>query len=241
MAAALAWWREAGVDHAYHDEPQPWLRDEPPPRTEARAPIAAPAPAEAAPLARIGGDPAAAPADLDAFVQWWLAEPSLDHGMVRARVPPRGTMRAPLMILVAEPEPEDEGSGTLLSGPNGRLLDAFLAAAGLADLPVWRASALVRHTPLADWTELARSGLGDVLARHLALARPRRLIVFGRNLPPLLDHDPTQIAADLRLVNQETASIPTLFAPDLGHLARRPGAKAAFWRNWLDWSAKAGS
>lgn len=243
MAAALAWWREAGVDRAYHDEPQPWLADEPPPQANGRAlPVASPMVPEPdpAPAARIGGDPALAPADLPAFVRWWLTEPSLDHGMVRGRVAPRGTMQAPLMILVAEPELEDEATGSLLSGPHGRLLDGFLAAAGLADAPVWRASALVRQTPLADWAALARSGLGDVLSRHLALARPRRLIVFGRNLPPLLNHDPAQITADLPLVNQEAPSIPALFAPDLGHLARRPGAKAAFWRNWLEWSETAG-
>jgi len=242
MAAALAWWREAGVDHAHHDEPQPWLRDEPPPHTGAPAPRTAPpaAPtADVAPAARIGADLASAPDDLAGFVRWLMVEPSLDDGRVSGRVAPRGTMAAPLMILVAEPEPDDEATGLLLSGPNGRLLDSFLAAAGLADAPVWRASALVRQTPLADWPALAAAGLGDVVGRHLALARPQRLIVFGRNLPPLLNHDPTQIAADLLLVNQEAPSIPALFAPDLGHLAKRPGAKAAFWRNWLEWSARA--
>lgn len=238
IASALAWWREAGVDHAYHDEPEAWLRAD-----EAVSPAGAgqaPAPPPVAPApepARIGGDRSAWPTDLAQFVQWWREEPSLDGGRVLGRVPPRGEPHAPLMVLVAEPEPEDEANGQLLSGANGRLLDAFLGAAGLAAAPVWRASALPRHTPQADWRSLAEAGLGDVLAHHMRLAGPARVIVFGLNLLPLLGHDPAQRTANLRFVNQEAPSISALFAPDLGHLVQRPGAKAAFWRSWLDWSA----
>jgi DNA polymerase len=237
IAAALAWWREAGVDHAYHDKAEPWLKaKEAPQDIERGGPIPPPAaPPPESP--RMGGDPAAWPRDLAGFIPWWLSEPTLDHGMVRGRVPPRGEPHAPLMVLVAEPEAGDEATGQLLSGANGRLLQGFLAAAGLAGSPVWLASALVRHTLLADWGALAESGLGEVVTHHIALARPRQVLVFGRNIPPLLGHDPAQRTADLRLVNQEAPSVSALFAPDLGHLVQRPGAKAAFWRTWLDWTA----
>jgi len=244
IASTLDWWRDAGVDQAFSDEPRGWLAEIAPELTEderRRAAVPPPAERRAEPVVvqvRLGGDPAHYPADLAAFRQWWLSEPSLDPGAPAARVPPRGEPGARLLLLVPQPEPDDRDS--LLAGPQGKLLAAILAAIGIAEVDTAVASVLPRHTPLADWPGIAAAGMGDVLAHHLALARPQAVIAFGGNIPPLLGHDPAQKTADLRLVNQEGAGTPVLFAPDLGLMVQRPGAKAAFWRNWLGWNALGG-
>lgn len=226
------------MDLVFSQEPHGWLApvkavQEPASRGEPHAPhppIAAPAPA---PVARIGGAADRWPRDLASFAEWWLTEPSLDGGAARGRVPPRGLAGAALMVLVAAPEADD--ADHLLSGPQGRLLATMLAAMGIAPDQVYIASVLPRHTPLADWGGLAAGGIGAVLGHHVALVAPARIIVFGGNILPLLGHDPAQKTAVLRYFNQEGPSVPLLAAHDLGHLAGRPGAKAAFWWNWLEW------
>lgn len=233
FAAALDWWREAGVDCDYLDEPRDWLAKPPtaqaePPPPEFVAPVR---PAPAVP-AKPAIDRAAMPGDLAAFVAWWLGEPALDHGRASGRVPPRGPAGAALMIVVEEPERDD--ADRLLSGPQGKLLDGFLAAAGIAPDAVYVASALVRNTPMADWQDAAASGIGEALKRHVALVRPARLLAFGGNVLSLLGHDPAQDPAVSQQFDHEGAAIPLIRARSLQAMLGRPAWKAALWRDWLD-------
>jgi len=235
LAAALDWWRQAGVDSDFADMPQPWLAepgdDKPAPGLTPSAP--ATALTEAPPAARIGGDPASWPADLGAFHGWWRTEPTLDGGPAESRVPPRGPAGAELMIVVGQPEQAD--TETLLSGSDGRLLAAMLTAMRIAPDAIYLASALPRHAPARDWAELGRHGLGAVLRHHVALARPRRLLVFGEGVLPLLSHDPAQNAQNSSVFYHEGQTIPLLGGRELG-LFTRPAWKARFWRDWLDWT-----
>src|SRR5690606_5009681 len=77
IAAAQAWWREAGVDFIFHDEPQSWLSEDGAPTPGAPSPAIPDAAAEPA-EARIGGDPSDWPQDLATFRRWWMEHPSLD-------------------------------------------------------------------------------------------------------------------------------------------------------------------
>jgi DNA polymerase len=258
IAAALDWWRDAGVDLAFDDTPRQWLApklaaDAPQQRAatplpaafaEAMAAAASTPEAKAETILRIGGDPAAFPRDLAAFDAWWLTEPSLDGGHVEGRVAPRGRAEAPLMVLVAQPEADDAAAGRLLSGPQGALLSAMLAAMGVAQEDVRLAAALPRHMPQPDWTGMNAQGLGAVLRHHVALARPGRMIAFGGNILPLLGHALPQSPAVLTNVNQNSAGIssiadpvtaPIMAMPELGMLLERPRAKAVFWQAWLGW------
>ena len=247
-AAAQAWWREAGVDLAFADQPTAWLT----------APAAAPgeSPQRRGPQSeendiaargprlrrdaverqetRIGGNRAHWPATLDAFGGWWLTEPSLDCAPAARRVLPRGPAGAALMVLVAMPEAEDRGE--LLSGPQGRLLDAILAAFGSRPDAVYRTSALPCPGPAIDWAALAEAGMTEVLTHHIALAAPQRLIVFGRDVSPLLRHDPAQSAANLTHFEHDDGRVPLLVAPSLAALIDKPALKRALWRRWLDWT-----
>lgn len=228
-AAALDWWREAGVDCDYAEQPTAWLRDRepaaepdpaPPPRTVPR-PSAAPALERAlarTPGGAIGGDPAHWPGDLAAFHSFWMSEPSLDPGSLAERVAPVGQAGAPLMILVGMPEEGDREA--LLSGDSGALLTRILKAMERDESEVYLASALPRCTPLPDWDELAGRGLAALTCHHIALAAPQRLITFGRGA--------AMLARD--------SGVPTLNAPPLDTLARSPERKRKFWNAWLEWS-----
>lgn len=229
-AAALDWWRGAGVDLDYAEEPSAWLREPaveavpdsaPPPRTVPR-PSAAPALERAlarAPGAAIGGDPARWPADLAAFRDFWLTEPSLDPGSLADRVAPLGEPGAKLMVLTGQPDEGDRE--VLLAGDQGALLARILRAMEFEENEVYLASALPRATPMPDWDDLAARGLAALTRHHIALARPRRLIAFGKA--------PAMLAAE--------CEVPTLAAPQLETLARSAAHKRRFWNAWLEWSA----
>ena len=253
LNAALEWWREAGVDCAFEDVPRQWIVAANAPDADV-VPVDAnsfpavkvlPPPPPAAPRAMIGGDRADWPTELTGFAGWWRQEPSLDAGQLWGRVPPRGPANAALMVLVSEPEAADDE--TLLSGPHGRLLGAMLAAMGIPAEQVYFASALPRHTPMADWADLADRGLGDVLRHHVALVRPQRVITFGRHIPPLLvspgfepplaGNSSAQSGPVSLQISHDDSRVPLLTARDLGSLLERPIAKGSFWQHWLEWSA----
>ena len=235
IAAALQWWREAGVEHSYADDAATWLA---PPEVKAGAAPAAyvpPAPPAPPPRALIGGDPALWPQDLAAFQQWWLSEPSLDAGQLEGRIAPRGPAGAALMVLVDQPEAEDRD--VLLSGPLGKLLGAILAAIEIAPEQAYMASVLSRHTPHSDWDDLASSGLPELTRHHLALAAPQRLICFGRHVSSLLGHDPAKSADGLTLITHSHGAVSALMAPGLEDLMARPRVKARLWQALLAWPA----
>lgn len=237
--AALEWWRLAGVDTDFADDVTDWLAA---PEAEVAAPaqtVPAAEPQRRAalpdlPRVEMGGGRASWPTDLAAFQRWWLESERLDAGGSFPRVAPRGEAGAALMVLV--PEPEEADRETLLSGPEGKLLAGFLAAAGLAAEQSYVAAALPRHTPLPDWAQLKDDGLGDLLAHHIALAAPKRIIAFGRNILPLLGHDTAQGAATLRVFNHDGVSVPLMAAPTLGELLRSAGRRKQLWQRWLDWT-----
>ncbi|PLK26237.1 hypothetical protein [Novosphingobium sp. TH158] len=231
IASAIAWWRDAGVDCAFTDEPNAWIAPpEPVVDTPADNPArpAAYAPPPPPPLPRIGGDSAGWPQELKAFRQWWLEEPSLDSAEAADRIVPRGAAGASLMILVEQPD-------ALTQGPQARLLASMLAAMGKSADEVYLSAVFVRPTPVPDWATLEKAGLGELTRHHVHLAAPERLIVFGGNILPLLGHDPAQSAQSLHAFNHEGRTIPLLAAHGLDALVR-PNAKAAFWRRWLEWT-----
>lgn len=251
LAAAMEWWRLAGVDSDFIDEPTDWLADavsaaQPdgmPKQQHARpaqkAALLPPVP-KIVPKVQLGGDRASWPADLGAFHKWWLEEPTLvEIGGPGAggtgRVGPRGRAGAALMIIV--PHPEQADTDTLLSGPEGRLLASMLRAMQISEDDAYFASALPRHTPLPDWDGLQVAGLGDVIARHIKLAAPKRLLLLGRRVLPLIAHDTAQGSVALREFNHDSGELPAAAGAGLDAMLAQPGERARFWRRWLEWTA----
>lgn len=231
--AAIDWWREAGVDLDFHDEAQALLREPESASPQAAAAVAHKQAKPAAPLLpAIGGDRADWPSTLDQFAAWWLAEPSLTDAA--PRVPPRGAAQAELMVMVPMPESGDNDS--LLSGNHGTLVANMLRAMQIAPDKAYIAAALPAHQPLADWPALQASGLGAVLAHHINLAAPRRLLVLGNDILPLLGLEKRQGVRELPL-NGTVVELLASVAPD--NLLENAKARANLWRRWLDWTGNA--
>lgn len=237
LAGAMNWWREAGVDLHFVDETHQWIVDSPEeagipaPRRAMAMPPPEMEPEVLPPLLAIRDN---WPQTLEEFSPWWLQEPALDRGGTSPRVAPRGVTHPELMILVAEPEADDRQE--LLSGPLGAFLDAMLVAMGIAPERTYRASALPRNTPLADWNAAAHSGMRDLTLHHIDLVQPERVLVFGRNILPLLSHNPAQNPADYCEINHRDRKIPVIVGWDLAALLGRAKARSMFWQRWLDWT-----
>lgn len=257
FAAALAWWQSAGVDCDFADDATAWLADAAPevqaqpqhagrigassavsspgqqsnPASHRTAPVAVPQPtAPASPRRNLLGD--SPPADLATFRQWWLESPELDTGGLYPRIAPRGGSGAALMVLV--PQPEEHDRDVLLQGPQGRLLANILAAMGLDDSATYIASALPCHTPMADLATLTAGGMDAVLAHHVALAAPQRLLVLGTGLAPMLGPQGDQ---PLREINYNGGKTPLMVSETLDAMMDMPRLKARFWKRWMEWSA----
>lgn len=234
LGAALDWWRDAGVDCAFVDDPQDWLaaaRPAPSPKAQRMAAAEPPAPTAPPPA---GGAREGWPSTLAGFADWWMTEPSLSPAGT-ARIPPQGPEGADLMVLVAMPEAED--TTRLLSGRGGRMIDSMLAAMGLSRDQAYLASVLPTRIAMPDWDDWKARRLGDVLVHHVALARPKRLLIFGKSLvSTLIDHDSPHSLSDLRPLNHEGGSTPAISTYDLDALLARPAFKASLWNRWLEWT-----
>jgi len=226
------------VDCVFSDEPVDWLIE---PAAEESKPSAATAGKKAAPVEPVSqperqpdllGD--APPSDLLQFRSWWLGEPGLDTIGPRGRIAPQGNADAKLMVLVMDPEAGDRDD--LLTQEQGRLLDAMLRAMGFDRSQIYLASALPRHTPMADGTAMASAGFDKVLRHHIGLASPKRIIGFGCSILPLLGHDVAQDPACFHEFVHDSGSAKLMLSEGLDSIVSMPRLKARFWRRWLEWT-----
>lgn len=237
FSAAIAWWDEAGVDSDFADDATDWLAAPAPAQTpkKKRSDNPGSSPAERLQVKNLQSpleiSPETLPDKLADFQEWWLESEALAPVSVGKRIPPRGLPGASLMVIVAEPEHGD--SERLLSGPDGKMLDAMLRAMGLDPGEVYLAAALPAPMPMADFAALTAAGLKDVTARHITLVAPKRLLIFGSGILPLFAHDTAQDAAGLDEINHESGTVPAMAARALANLRNLPGDRARFWRRWL--------
>ena len=243
LAAALDWWRDAGVDGVYADQPSalfdaaskaapvPELAPEPARPAERAAPAAPPPPP---PVEMLGGDRATWPQDWAAFTGWWQTESSLAAIGGGARIAPRGSTGADLLVLVPMPEAGD--SDSLLSGQQGQLVAAFLRACGIAADCATIAAVLPGHTPVPDWQGLHAAGIGAIIKHMIMLAAPARVLVLGQDLLPLLDLEKRQTVRHMPL-GESTMPLMASLAPDI--LLTTARGRIDLWRRWLEWTGTA--
>ena len=220
-ASTLAWWLEMGVDIAVQDQPRDWL---------------APTPPKAIPTAP--SDPTAEPNVAQpshqtlAELQDWLAlSTQLPLASATARrILPHGPEHAPIMLLSDAPTLEDLAAGQPIGGESWALTVRMLAAIGIKADDAYVASLTCFHTPgqrlrdgeLAECAELAR--------RHIALAKPERLILFGDTpARALLGKPLTSARSHLHKIE----GVPAVVTFHPRHLLKRTADKALAWRDLL--------
>ena len=228
ITSALGWWELAGVDTLVEDAPRNWFQ-----APAAEAPVASP---RAAPPAE-----SRFPEDLEGLVRWIL-DPSNLPALGPARVAPAGSAATRLMILTDMPDAEDHPADALLSGSYGNLFVRMLAAIGLARDDVYLASLVPAHQPGGLIDSATEAELGEIARRHIALAKPKALLLLGdtttraligTNLPQARG-----VKHDLNLKGGTTQAVAT-FHPRF--LLTQPARKADAWadlRLFLELSEK---
>ena len=83
------------------------------------------------------------------------------------------------MLLSDAPSLEDLASGQPIGGDAWALATKMLAAIGIKAEDAYSASLSCIHSPGARLTETDRAECADIARKHIALARPKRLLLFG--------------------------------------------------------------
>jgi DNA polymerase len=175
--------------------------------------------------------PAVFPEDWAEFQSWLAAGADVPGSQWDARrVLPAGAPGAPLMLLTAWPEIDDQQSGTLFTGDAGKLLDAMLRAIGIVRADCYVASLAVTRPAGGRCDGRDAAELDRLLWHHLRLARPERLLLLGSDI--------TRMAAAAALpdvrgklldINQDGAKVDAVAVAHPAMLLARPAQKAAAW------------
>lgn len=218
-ASVLGWWIEAGVDVAIQESPRAWLG----------ASVAAPVP-DAAPESKTA-PPQQLPASLEAFRNWLGETPALPlaQGNLR-RVLPRGIEAAEVMLLADMPTPEDVASGQPIAGQAWDLTERMLAAIGFDSDQAYVASLSCFHSPGTRLSGKDLDACAAIARRHVALAKPKRLLLLGDTTCRALLGKPLT-AARGHVHKIEGVRAVATFHPRF--LLDRPSNKALAWRDLL--------
>lgn len=160
-ASALRWWLESGVDAAIVEEPRNWLSPSVPP--------------EPVPQVQV---PATLPATLDEFRQW-LAGADAPLASNRSKpVLPDGAEGAEVMLLSEPPGRDELASASPIGGEASELMGRMLAAIGLQH-SAYSANLACFHSASARLSAQELERCAEAALRHVALARPKRLLLLG--------------------------------------------------------------
>lgn len=237
------WWSLAGVDALVGEQPAGWLVTPPandaaapkPKRVVNAEPELPPLPAvlqrQEAPEVVEAKGPVVFPDDWSEFQHWLASSEDVPGSQWDARrVLPVGEAGAPLMLLTAWPEIDDQRDGTLFSGPAGKLLDAMLQAIGMARSDCYVASLAVTRPAGGRCDGPDAAELDRLLWHHLRLAKPGRLLLIGGDI--------VRMAASLALpdargkllnINQDGGKVEAVAVAHPAMLLARPAQKAAAW------------
>lgn len=166
--SALAWWLQAGVDTVLQEEPRNWLK----PATPTRK-----AGAGSAPPPNITRPSHETLAEL----QDWLATSAhlpVANATAR-RILPQGPQNAAIMLLSDSPSLEDYTAGQPIGGDAWSLTQRMLAAIGLTGDRAYCASLSPIHAPGARLAGQERDDFAEIARKHIRLAAPKRLLLFG--------------------------------------------------------------
>lgn len=167
--SALAWWLQAGVDATIQEEPRDWLK---PPLPKAQANVAeAPPPPNVAEIAH---------ETLTDLQDWLASSAQLPLASATARrIMPQGPENPAIMLLSEAPTLEDFAAGQPIGGESWELACRMLAAIGIPVDQAYSASLSCLHLPGSRMSGADRDACAEIARRHIALAKPKRLLLLG--------------------------------------------------------------
>jgi DNA polymerase len=246
LESLLAFWREAGVEGCFEDQPVDRTIRLPAPARA--APVAAPAahlspavvsPDVSAAVLEARALAAAAP-DLDALAAAIAAFdgcPLKFEGAKRACFS-RGARDAPVAIVGEGPGAEEDAQGMPFVGRAGQLLDRMLAAAGLTDR-VFITNTVFWRPPGNRTPSMAEQAVcAPFLDRALQLLQPKiLLLVGGASAKSLLKREEGILSLRGRWFEwrsqDESLVLPALPTLHPAFLLRQPAAKKKAWSDLL--------
>ena len=245
LESLLAFWREAGVDGCFEDEPvDRTIRVTPPPRpalasaaepreSAATAPDVSAAVVEARGLAAAAGDLAA----LEAAIAAFDGCPLKTQGAKRA-VFGRGTPDAQIVIIGEGPGADEDAQGAPFVGRAGKLLDRMLEAAGLQDRVFITNTVFWRPPGNRTPSPAEQAVCAPFLERALQLIAPRLLLlVGGASAKSMLKKDEGILSLRGRWFewrsHDDTLELPALPTLHPAFLLRQPAAKKKAWSDLL--------
>lgn len=215
-ASLLQWWLDAGVDVAVAEEQRRWLA----------APAAAPAPTLGAPPP----SPDEPPGELQAFQQWLASASGIPGHDGARRIMPHGPAQAEVMLVSDMPGRDDSAAGQPIGGPAWELIGKMLAAIGVPLDQLYSAALAGCHVPGARLDNELLGRCAALMRRHIALARPRSLLLLGDKAAQALVG---QTLAEARGKVHGIEGVPAVVSFHPRFLLDRPGDKARAWTDLL--------
>ena len=217
--SALAWWLEAGVDLAVQEEPRDWLK--PPAPRQARVSEPLPPPNIAPPSH-----------ETLAELQDWLAS-SMQLPLASAtakRVMPSGPANASIMLLSDMPTLDDYAAGQPIGGDAWELAKRMLGAINIPAEQAYSASLNCLHLPGARMSADEREACAEIARRHIQLAKPKRLLLFGGGTTQALLGKPLPQARGHVYKVEGVRTVATFHPRDL---INQPSNKSLAWKDLL--------
>jgi uracil-DNA glycosylase family 4 len=217
--SALTWWLEAGVDVAVQEEPRDWLKPAPPRASPSPDPLPAPNVSEPS------------HETLAELKDWLASSTQLPLATATARrIAPHGPEHAAVMLLSDAPALEDFAAGQPIGGEAWELAKRMLAAIGAKPEDAYSASLSCVHSPGTKMTPAERQTCAEIARRHIALAKPKRLVLLGDG--------PSQALLGKRLIEarghvHKIEGVRTVATFHPRHLINRPLDKALAWKDLL--------
>ena len=171
------------------------------------------------------------PQTLEAFRNWLGDAPSLPLAQRNSRrILPKGIEAAQVMLLSDMPTPEDVADDQPIGGQTWDLTERMLAAIGLAPEQAYVASLSCFHSPGTRLSGQDLEACAAIARRHIALARPKRLLLLGDGPSRALLGKPLATARGHVHKIEGVRAVAT-FHPR--QLLQRPSDKALAWRDLL--------
>ncbi len=233
------WWKLAGVDLHYSDEPASLLAE--------NAPIIAPAervPEEPIVLTESKPSPPHQvpslkkfsdnyPTQYDEFLAWMsIPENLIEAQWSRNHVLPAGAIDPEIMIITGMPEQADLSQNSVFSPKSNALLANMMKAVGCDSEKIYVAPIAVARSFDGRIGTQYGSALKKRALHLISLVRPKRIIIFGDTASHLFfDENLLTARKNLQFVNHvssKTEAIAT-FHPRI--LNERPEFKAEAWKD----------